>query len=79
MLILGRWVGPALFIPYFIFLQRYKKYFNYANILSIIFKIMGYPMGLISYIPWGQIALFILKYCLSGQTSMWTNMDRPVS
>jgi hypothetical protein len=32
-------VGPALFIPYFIFLQRYKNYFKYANILSIIFKI----------------------------------------
>jgi hypothetical protein len=38
--VIGRWVGPALFIPYFIFLQRYKKYFKYANYFIIIFKIM---------------------------------------
>jgi hypothetical protein len=32
--------GPALFIPYFIFLQRYKKFLNYANYFIIIFKIV---------------------------------------
>ena len=68
---LGRWVGPALFIPYFIFLQRYKNYFKYANILSIIFKIMRpHIEALFPYRVGAGELYFILKYCLSGQTSM---------
>jgi hypothetical protein len=36
------WVGRAryLFDLYFIFLQRYKNYFKYANYFIIIFKIV---------------------------------------
>lgn len=68
---MGRWVGPALFIPYFLFLQRYKNYFKYANYFIIIFKIVRpHIEALIPYRVGAGELYSILKYCLSGQTFM---------
>ena len=76
--------GPCIIYTLFLFLQRYKNYFKYANILSIIFKIVRPhiealipyrvgardPKGLIIFLRSGAGELYsILKYCLSGQMS----------
>lgn len=45
----------------------------------LFFKIVRpHIEALIPYRDGAGELYFILKYCLSGQTSMWTNMDRPV-
>ena len=55
-----RQVGwPCIIYSLFIFLQRYKNYFKYANILSIIFKIVRpHIEALIPYRVWaGELYL----------------------